>query len=128
MQDYLDVLYALIPLVHIPSFVKDLRNGKHHHDLTFQMVCLSICACIFGILPHKFEYYINKDASIDYTDRRAAIADIHRALVMARPLEYYDDLSHEKWAIVFLMSVTNAHLGHRKESQVIADWIMWKLS
>jgi hypothetical protein len=118
MQDYLDVLYALIPVVHIPSFVTDLRGGKHHHDLIFQMFCLAICACIFGILPHKFEEYIRKDASIDFKDRRTAIADIHRAIVMARPLEYYDDLSHEKWAIVFLMSVTNAHLGHRNRAKL----------
>jgi hypothetical protein len=118
VQDYLDVLYALIPVVHIPTFISNLRDGKHHHDLTFQMFCLAICACVFGILPHKFEDYTNKDASIDFTDRRTAVADIHRAIVVARPPEYYDDLSHEKWAISFLMSVTNAHLGHRNRAKV----------
>ncbi|KAI4853971.1 hypothetical protein E4T44_00503 [Aureobasidium sp. EXF-8845] len=119
MQDYLDVLYALIPVVHVPTFVEDLRNERQYHDLTFQMFCLAICACIFGILPYKFEDYIDQDVNIKYKDRRAAIADIHRAIIVVRPLEYYDDLSHEKWAINFLMSVTNAHLGHRNRAKLL---------
>ncbi|TIA14695.1 hypothetical protein D6C80_05558 [Aureobasidium pullulans] len=96
----------------------DIRNGKHHHDLTFQMFCLAMCGCVFGILPHKFEQYTEQDASVGFTDRRTAIADIHHAIMVARPPDYQDELSHEKWAIMYLMSVTNAHLGHRNRAKL----------
>ncbi|KAI5208161.1 hypothetical protein E4T39_01462 [Aureobasidium subglaciale] len=112
MRDYLDVLYALIPVVHIPTFESRLEVGKQNYDVSFQMFCLSICACVFGILPHKFDEYTRIDSTIKYTDRRTAITEIHHAIMVARPAEYYDNLSHEKWAILYLMSVTNAHLGH----------------
>ncbi|THX16997.1 hypothetical protein D6D17_02560 [Aureobasidium pullulans] len=118
MQDYLDVLYALMPVLHIPTFVSNLQNGKHHHDPTFQMFCLAMCGCVFGILPHKFEQYTEQDASTGFTDRRMAIADIHHAIMVARPPDYHDKLSHEKWAIMYLMSVTNAHLGHRNRAKL----------
>ncbi|TIA00686.1 hypothetical protein D6C82_04389 [Aureobasidium pullulans] len=96
----------------------DIRNGKHHHDPTFQMFCLAMCGCVFGILPHKFEQYTEQDASVGFTDRRTAIADIHHAIMVARPPDYHDKLSHEKWAIMYLMSVTNAHLGHRNRAKL----------
>ncbi|KAI5236748.1 hypothetical protein E4T43_08425 [Aureobasidium subglaciale] len=119
MRDYLDVLYALIPVVHIPTFKSELEAGKHIYDMSFQMFCLSICACVFGILPHNFDEYITADPAIEFTDRRTAIADIHRAITAARPAEFYDTLTHEKWASLYLMSVTNAHLGHRNRAKLL---------
>ncbi|KEQ92121.1 hypothetical protein AUEXF2481DRAFT_32332 [Aureobasidium subglaciale EXF-2481] len=118
MQDYLSVLYALIPVVHVPTFVSHLQERRHHHDLTFQMFCLAISACTFGILPHKFAEYVDKDASTGFTNRRTAIAEIHHSIITARSPAYHDDFSHEKWAISYLFSVTHAHLGHRSRAKI----------
>jgi hypothetical protein len=118
MEDYVSVLYALIPVVHIPTFLSHLQEKRYHHDLLFQMFCLAISGCIFAVLPHEFERYTTRDMNTGFRDRRSAIDDIHHAIVIARPPTYYDRLSHEKWAISYLFSVTNAHLGYRSRAKL----------
>lgn len=118
IRDYLEVIYPLVPVVHIPTFLLDLQNERHMHVRTFQMFCLAVCGLVLSILPHKFDTYRQIDGSLAFADRREAVRFIHSLILSARPPEYLDKLSHEKWAISYMISITNAHLGFRTRARV----------
>lgn len=119
MQDYLDILYPLVPVVHRPTFLDDLRDQRHVHCSTFRSFCFAICSLVLGVLPQKFEEYKRIDGSIAHPNRREAIKSIHRTIVNSRPADYFDDITREKWAIAYLISTANGHLGHMSRAKMV---------
>jgi len=118
IQDYLTVIYPLVPVIHCPTFQRDLKDERHLKDVTFQSLCLTICGLVLGTIPHKFEEYRLIDGSLRYANRREAVKHIHGLILQSRPDDYFDKLSQEKWAISYMMSTTVGHFGHEKRSKM----------
>lgn len=119
MQDYLDIIYPLVPVVHRPSFRSDLRHQRYTTDLTFLSFCFAICGLVLGILPRKFAEYNAIDDSLAFSNRREAVKSIHETILRIRPLEYFDSLTLEKWAISYMIGITNAHLRHVLRARIL---------
>ena len=57
IDDYLDLVYPVIPVVHVPSFQRQLSNRVYDHDPAFLRLCLSICAVTVSSMPRKISVY-----------------------------------------------------------------------
>ncbi|KAL1305440.1 hypothetical protein AAFC00_002322 [Neodothiora populina] len=112
VRDYLDILYPLVPVVHRPTFLNDLRDKRYMHDHTFESFCLAICSLVLGILPRKFDEYRQIDGSLNFPSRRAAAETIHEMIMKSRPVNYFDTLCLDKWAIAYMLAASDVHLGH----------------
>lgn len=118
MQDYMAIIYPLVPVVHRPTFRNDLRNQRHMHDEVFKSFCLAICALVLGILPRKFDQYRQIDGSLAFANRKAAVTTIHSLILKNRPVDYFDTITLEKWAISYMIGTTSAHLQLRTRARV----------
>lgn len=57
INDYLELIYPLLPLVHRPNFRALLDISSFNHDAAFFRTCIAICAVTIASLPRKFEVY-----------------------------------------------------------------------
>lgn len=130
MKDYLERIYPLVPVVHCPTFLAHLHEERYMHSQTFLSFCFAISALVLAILPRKLDEYNRIDGSMEFANRQEAIEYIHSMIMQARPVDYFDKLTLEKWAISYLMSMTNAHLRHLPRAKVLiaeADLICTEL-
>ena len=119
MQDYLNIIYPLVPVVHRPTFLEDLRSNRYIRDQTFHSFCLAISGLVLGILPNKFDEYKQIDGSLPYPNRREAAKHIRTLIIQGRPADYFDEHTREKWAISYMMSVSDGHFGHVNRAKML---------
>ncbi|KAH7389277.1 hypothetical protein DE146DRAFT_758589 [Phaeosphaeria sp. MPI-PUGE-AT-0046c] len=70
LDDFLDLVYPLIPLVHRPTFRNLVDDKAYTKDPGFLRLCLAVCAVTVASIPRKFgEYgldrYTNIGAMVD---------------------------------------------------------------
>lgn len=72
LNDFLDLVYPLIPLVHPPGFRKLANDKAYNNDPAFFRICLAICAITVASIPRKFaEYGLNRYTSVGVMVDRA---------------------------------------------------------
>lgn len=111
MQDYLDLLYPLIPLVHRPTFMRDLHARKDSHDPVFLSLIAAICALLVTQMPRKFVQYCSKPNDLRF-GTRIEMADFCINLIMSvRKIDHFDNPTIEKLVISYMTAVAYLHLG-----------------
>ncbi|CAI6340139.1 unnamed protein product [Periconia digitata] len=70
VEDYIQLVYPVLPLVHRPSFQKSVEDGLHTSDPAFFRLCLAICAVTVASIPRRFREYGSEYAHIGaFVDR-----------------------------------------------------------
>jgi hypothetical protein len=57
VNDYLDEIYPIAPIIHIPSFKSQFSASKYTTDPVFLRLCLSICAMTIASRPKSIDAY-----------------------------------------------------------------------
>ncbi|KAF1959491.1 hypothetical protein CC80DRAFT_489621 [Byssothecium circinans] len=57
IDDYLQLVFPLLPLVHRPSFRASIEAAAYTADPAFFRLCLAVCAVTVASIPRKFEEY-----------------------------------------------------------------------
>ncbi|KAF2644815.1 hypothetical protein P280DRAFT_443859 [Massarina eburnea CBS 473.64] len=57
IDDFLQLVFPLLPLVHRPSFRTSIESAAYTADPAFFRLCLAICAVTVASIPRKFEEY-----------------------------------------------------------------------
>ena len=73
MGDYLDLIYPLVPVVHRPSFKRDLDRARDSHDSDFFLLLLGISALTLAIEASRFEQYRIIDPTLSFPSPEAMI-------------------------------------------------------
>jgi hypothetical protein len=118
MQDFIEALYCLVPIIHIPTFQADLESDRLSHDTNFYLFCVSICSLMFCAMPHTFGRYHHSAGLCEFTDREATIAAIRDTIHQTRPYDYLERLSFEIWAISYMQVLTDALLGYYNTAKI----------
>lgn len=80
IEDYLIMVYPLLPLIHRPSF-RDLLSAKAYTtDPAFFRLCLALCAVAVASVPRKFEIY----SGGRYADVGAMVDQACRMVIISR--------------------------------------------
>ena len=111
MNDYIHILQPITPVVHIPTFRADLQRQRQSFDATFFSLTISIIAYTVGALPRKFQEYHSFDPSLRFRARKEMIHFCDKLINLTKPDDYYNNLTHEKWAIHCLIGLSFTHLG-----------------
>lgn len=114
MKNYIDIIYPLLPVVHLPTFDSDLRALRYNSDRDFLCFVLSMCAAVVAILPGKFPGYKQSDRNFTYCSRLDAVENICAILNRLKKPDYYDSPTFEKWATTHLLGRAFIYLGYRK--------------
>lgn len=119
LQDYLMYLYPLIPVVHRPSFRRDLLQCRDAQDDVFLGFVLALCAAVMGILPSKFDHYRSLYSSLPYTSRVEMINRCYDMIMALRSPTYFDQINFQKFAIAYLLNITFFQLGEQNRSRML---------
>ncbi|KUJ16498.1 uncharacterized protein LY89DRAFT_84873 [Mollisia scopiformis] len=58
IEEFLENLYSIAPLIHVPSFNSQVSECLYLKDARFLCLCLSICAMTISSLPRKASIYL----------------------------------------------------------------------
>lgn len=116
MQDFLDMQYPVMPVIHRPSFKRDLMARRETNDPVFFTLVITIAAALVANIPSCFYKYRAMDSSFPYQTRTQMINLCYEMAMHLRAPEYFDHSTHEKWAIAYLLGVAHGNLHHRSRS------------
>ncbi|KAF4443303.1 hypothetical protein F53441_11454 [Fusarium austroafricanum] len=116
MSDYIDHIYPLVPVVHLPTFRNDLATNKDVADLDTLLLFVSTAALTVGLLPSKFDSYHALAAR--FGTRTAMISHCSQMCIRLRPADYWDHISHRKWAIAYCLSIGVFQTGQINQSRM----------
>lgn len=66
VKTFLDKLYPITPIVHRPSFAKDLDAGRETGDPAWFLMVISICAYTLAAIPRVFSEIQSLDPDLPY--------------------------------------------------------------
>ena len=119
LRDYLDLVYPLIPVVHKPSFLKDLSQAKDTFDPDFLSLVVALCATTVGLLPRKFHEYRSSSTPLIFQTRTEMIDRCYDMLLGNRGPDYFDKINQQKWAVSYLMSLAFFQIGQQNRARMI---------
>uniref|UniRef100_A0A060T692 ARAD1B14234p n=1 Tax=Blastobotrys adeninivorans TaxID=409370 RepID=A0A060T692_BLAAD len=70
IKTYLDKLYPITPIVHRPSFAKDLDAGRETRDPAWFLMAISICAYTLAAIPRVFSEIQSLDPDLPYRNSK----------------------------------------------------------
>lgn len=122
LNDYLDLIYPLIPVIHRPSFRASLASNKDVDDPEFLALIIAITAVTVGLLPSRFPVYhqsMAPDAAARFKTRMAMINCCIDICMRLRTRAYWDQVSQRKWAVCYLLSVGCFQTGQTNRSRML---------
>lgn len=114
--DYLELLYPLMPVIHRPSFVKDLAERRDLMDLDFSMLLVAMCAVLVATLPRKFQEY---RSSLPFSTRSEMVNFCNTLSLSIRGPEYFEIISLQKWAASYLLYHAHFHVGQFNRARML---------
>lgn len=118
LNDYLDLLYPLIPVVHRPSFRRDLECHRDSYDNDFLGVIVALCAVLIATIPRKFEEYHTYEDSLRFNSRTEMVNFCWEINQSTRKPDYFDQIGHRKWAISYLFYLSYLQIGQHNRSRM----------
>ncbi|KAJ9144166.1 Fungal Zn(2)-Cys(6) binuclear cluster domain family protein [Pleurostoma richardsiae] len=121
MDDYLRHLYPLIPIIHRPSFRRDLMNDRDLNDKVFLGLLLAMCAAVVGLMPSRFDAYRvwSPGPPLRFSCRGEMINYCHDRLMRLRDPQYFDKINFHKFAISYLMCISFFQLGDLNRARMM---------
>ncbi|KAJ5589945.1 beta-glucosidase [Penicillium hetheringtonii] len=120
MQDYLDRLYPLVPIVHRPSFREALRKDQDCEDEGFYAVTLGIAALVVATLASNFSVYKSHAQPLQLSSRKEFVHSCYKKAVLMRSWSYFDQLNFQKFAVSYLFSAAFLQLGDQNWSRMLS--------
>lgn len=124
LNDYLDLIYPLVPVVHRPTFRASLAAARDVDDAEFLALIIAIAALTVGLLPSRFPVYRQSMSSALAARFKTRMAMINCCMDMCMRLRYltptyWDQVSHRKWAVCYLLSVGCFQTGQTNRSRML---------
>lgn len=116
VQSFLDDLYPLTPIIHIPSFVADVKDNRQSRDLKFFFLLISVLVATVCTLPGAFEQCKQLDGSFRFTSRKDMLEAGSQLTCQLRQPDYFDDLTLEQMASTFMLMFAHAQQGMFRRS------------
>ena len=116
MDDYLESVYPLIPVVHRPSFRKDLGRNRDLHDPDFLAFVVCLIAVTVGLLSSRFQQY---RPSIRFETRTEMINCCYDICKRLRGPRYFDQINYQKWAASYLLNIAFFQIGQQNLSRML---------
>ncbi|KAI3009314.1 transcriptional regulator family: Fungal Specific TF [Aspergillus niger] len=119
MQDYLDYLYPLIPIVHRPSFQQSLQQDRDREDSGFLGLVTAIAAVVIATMPSRFHFYRSATPPLRFTSRRDMVRHCYDKILRLRDSTYFDHINFQKFAISYLLYAAFRQLGDHNWSRML---------
>ncbi|OKO98835.1 hypothetical protein PENSUB_8752 [Penicillium subrubescens] len=120
MQDYLDYIYPMVPVVHRPSFLKALEEDQDCEDEGFLALTLSIAALVVATMANRFRTYQSHTPPLRFSSRKEMVHFCYQKILALRTASYYDELNFQKFAISYIYFAAFLQLGDHNWSRMVS--------
>jgi hypothetical protein len=120
MQDYLDYIYPMVPVVHRPSFRKALLENKDSEEDGFLALTISIAALVAATMPSRFQAYKSGASPLRFTSRKDFVHFCYAKCVAMRTSSYFDELGFQKFAVPYVFFAAFLQLGDHNWSRMLS--------
>lgn len=103
IEDYVHILYPLLPVVHLPSFCADLAQKGPDCDPVFFSLLTSICALVAVLLPRRFLEHRSASEFFPYSTPAELVQRCIDIVIPLRDARYHEAPSPEKCAIAYML-------------------------
>lgn len=118
LNDFLELLYPLIPVVHRPLFRHDLERHRDSYDNDFLGVIVALCAVLVATIPRKFEEYHSYEYPLRFQTRTEMVNFCWELIQSTRKPDYFDQIGHRKWTISYLLYLAYHQVGQNNRSRM----------
>ncbi|RAL00097.1 beta-glucosidase [Aspergillus ibericus CBS 121593] len=119
MQDYLDYLYPLIPIVHRPSFNQSLQESRDCEDGGFLSLVTAIAAVVIATMPSRFQLYQSYHPPLRFPSRKEMVRYCYDKIMRLRDSTYFDQVNFQKFAISYLLYAAFRQWGDHNMSRML---------
>jgi hypothetical protein len=116
VQNFLDHLIPLTPIVHAPSFIADVKDNRQARDLKFFFLLISVLLGTVCTLPGTFDGCKKIDKSFRFTTRKEMLEAGTSLTVQLRPPNYFDTLTLDQMACSWLLMFAHGQQGMMRRS------------
>jgi hypothetical protein len=120
MQDYLDYIYPMVPIVHRPSFLKALENDQDREDDGFLALIISVAALVVATMTSRFKAYQSDRCPLKFSSRKELIHFCYQKVMGLRTSSYFDELNFQKFAVPYLFFAAFLQLGDHNWSRMLS--------
>ncbi|CAG8426848.1 unnamed protein product [Penicillium salamii] len=119
MQDYLDYIYPMVPLVHRPSFQKALQDDRDREDDGFLALTLAIAALVVATMASRFQAYQSDTRALRFNSRKDFVHACYQKTMGLRTSSYFDHLSFQKFTVSYLFLASFMQIGDQNWSRMV---------
>lgn len=123
VDDYLQLVYPLVPVVHRPSFRAALAADHDLESPVFASLLLAVCAVTVGLLPSRFAScyctWRSPGPPLRFTGREAMMNYCYDGVLRRRGPRYFDEIDFAKLAISYLLSITFFQIGDQNRARMM---------
>lgn len=120
MQDYLEYLYPMVPIVHRSSFREALLEDQDREDEDFCAVTLAIAALVVATLASRFPIYKSHAQPLRFASRREFVHFCYKKVLALRSSSYFDQLNFQKLSVPYLFHVAFLQLGDHNWARMVS--------
>lgn len=121
IQDFLDIIYPTVPLVHRPTFVADLKNERERFDPSFLNLLIAMCATVVAIVASRFHHYCSSTTRLRFQTRAEMVLFCSEMIQRSQKVDYFDEPTHTKWATSYLIGLCYFHVGFAESSVLMRN-------
>lgn len=119
LHDYLEHVHPLIPVVHRPSFRRDVDEGRDTLDDDFLALEYAICAVTVGTMPSKFAAYQAEYLNCLGETRKQFLYCCYDEMMKLRKHDFFNEISYNKWAASYLINIAFFLIGEHNRARMI---------
>ncbi|CAK7206712.1 hypothetical protein SEUCBS139899_009517 [Sporothrix eucalyptigena] len=121
IDDFLRLVYPLIPVVHRPTFRRDFAQDRDVDNTVFLSLLLAICSVTVGVLPSRFAAYRSWQPGppLRFEGREEMLNYCYDTIIRLRGPRYFDEISFDKLAVSYLLTVTFFQIGDQNRSRMM---------
>ncbi|CAK7230184.1 hypothetical protein SBRCBS47491_007499 [Sporothrix bragantina] len=121
IDDYLRLVYPLVPVVHKPSFQQALSQDRDVDSSVFLSLLLAICSITVGLMPSRFAAYRawQPGPPLRFEGREEMMNYCYNTIIRLRGPRYFDEINFEKLAVSYILAVTFFQIGDQNRSRMM---------
>lgn len=119
VDDFFTYVYPIVPMVHRPTFLQNFRENRHAHDANFFALVWAICASTIAHHSEKLVVYQNASTPLLIQSRLEVVRYCHLRSVQLRSPQYFDEVSHAKWATAYFFYTAFYQVGDINKSRML---------
>lgn len=118
IEDFLELVYPVVPIVHIPSLRKSLKQDRDFTDSGFLALLIALASLVVATMPSRFEYYRAYSEPLPFKSREDMVYHCFETLARLRTRDWFDEINFQKFSVSYLTYASLRQIGEHNQGRM----------